>query len=203
MRYKDPDKIKKIVKIIEDWRILEGTEPTITQIAKSAGMVRSNVHAYLKEMNEQGIITYSRRHYDTPKTEMINERSGATPIVGSVKCGDPELEEAEIEEYVRLPEAIFGDKSMYILRARGDSMVDAGIDEGDFIVVENTPVATKNDIVVAMDDDNQNTLKRYKGLNKDGKAVLAYENDNQYPNEKLIIDKMRIQGIARFVIKRI
>ena len=82
-------------------------------------------------------------------------------------------------------------------------MVDAGIDEGDFIVVENTPVATKNDIVVAMDDDNQNTLKRYKGLNKDGKAVLAYENDNQYPNEKLIIDKMRIQGIARFVIKRI
>ena len=203
MRYKDPDKIKKIVKIIEDWRILEGTEPTITQIAESAGMVRSNVHAYLKEMNEQGIITYSRRRYDTPKTEMINERSGATPIVGSVKCGDPELEEAEIEEYVRLPEAIFGDKSMYILRARGDSMVDAGIDEGDFIVVENTPVATKNDIVVAMDDDNQNTLKRYKGLNKDGKAVLAYENDNQYPNEKLIIDKMRIQGIARFVIKRI
>lgn len=203
MRYKDPDRIKKIVKIIEDWRILEGTEPTITQIAEKAGMGRARVHAYLKEMDEQGIITYSRRHYDTPKTEMINERSGATPIVGSVKCGDPELEEAEIEEYVRLPKAIFGDKSMYILRARGDSMVDAGIDEGDFIVVENTPVATKNDIVVAMDDDNQNTLKRYKGLNKDGKAVLAYENDNQYPNEKLIIDKMRIQGIARFVIKRI
>ena len=203
MRYKDPDRIKKIVKIIEDWRILEGTEPTITQIAEKAGMGRSRVHAYLKEMDEQGIITYSRRHYNTPKTEMINERSGATPIVGSVKCGDPELEEADIEEYVRLPEAIFGDKSMYILRARGDSMVDAGIDEGDFIVVENTPVATKNDIVVAMDDDNQNTLKRYKGLNKDGRAVLAYENDNQYPNEKLIIDKMRIQGIARFVIKRI
>ena len=203
MRYKDPDRIKKIVKIIEDWRILEGTEPTITQIAEKAGMGRARVHAYLKEMNEQGIITYSRRHYNTPKTEMINERSGATPIVGSVKCGDPELEEAEIEEYVRLPETIFGDKSMYILRARGDSMVDAGIDEGDFIVVENTPVAAKNDIVVAMDDDNQNTLKRYKGLNKDGKAVLAYENDNQYPNEKLIIDKMRIQGIARFVIKRI
>jgi repressor LexA len=203
MRYKDPDRIKKIVKIIEDWRILEGTEPTITQIAEKAGMGRARVHAYLKEMDEQGIITYSRRHYNTPKTEMINERSGATPIVGSVKCGDPELEEAEIEEYVRLPETIFGDKSMYILRARGDSMVDAGIDEGDFIVVENTPVAAKNDIVVAMDDDNQNTLKRYKGLNKDGNAVLAYENDNRYPNEKLIIDKMRIQGIARFVIKRI
>ncbi len=203
MSYKDPDRIKKIVKIIEDWRILEGTEPTITQIAEKAGMGRARVHAYLKEMDEQGIITYSRRHYNTPKTEMINERSGATPIVGSVKCGDPELEEAEIEEYVRLPETIFGDKSMYILRARGDSMVDAGIDEGDFIVVENTPVAAKNDIVVAMDDDNQNMLKRYKGLNKDGNAVLAYENDNRYPNEKLIIDKMRIQGIARFVIKRI
>lgn len=113
MRYKDQDKINKIVEIIEYWRLKEGTVPTITQIAEDAKMSRSCVHAYLKEMDECGIITYSRRHYDTSKTEMISDDINTAPVVGSVKCGDPQLEQAEIYEYVRLPASIFGNKEMY------------------------------------------------------------------------------------------
>lgn len=203
MRYKDQEKINKIVEIIEYWRLKEGAVPTITQIAADANMSRSCVHAYLKEMDERGIITYSRRHYDTSRTEMISDDINTAPIVGSVKCGDPQLEEAEIYEYVRLPSSIFGNKEMYILKAKGDSMVDAGIDEGDTVVVENRQYPEKNDIVVAMDEEGANTLKRYKGTNKNGQARLAYENEDRYPGKEILLDSMRIQGIARFVIKKL
>ena len=81
-------------------------------------------------------------------------------------------------------------------------MVDAGIEDGDTVVVENNLYAEKNDIVVAMDDEGANTLKRFKGSRK-GKAVLAYENNDRYPGKEILLDKMRIQGIARFVIKKL
>jgi repressor LexA len=203
MRYKDPDKINKIVEIIEYWRLKEGTEPTITQIAEDARMSRSCVHAYLKEMDERGIITYSRRRYDTSRTEMISDDVNMAPVCGSVKCGDPQLEEAEILEYVRLPASIFGNKEMYILKAKGDSMEDAGIEEGDIVVVENRQYPEKNEIVVAMDEEGANTLKRYKGTNEKGQATLAFENERRYHGKEIHLDQMRIQGIARFVIKKL
>ncbi len=203
MRHKDPERIQRIVEIIEYWKLREGREPTIADIAKDAGMPQSRVHAYLKEMDEKGIITYRHRQFDTPKTEMISDRVNTAPVVGSVKCGDPQLEEAEIYEYVRLPASIFGSREMYILKARGDSMEDAGIEDGDTVVVENIQIPEKNDIVVAIDDEGANTLKRYKGSNKKGQARLAYENESRYPGKEILLDRMRIQGIARFVIKKL
>ena len=85
MSHKDPEKIQKIVQIIEYWKLREGREPTIADIAKDAGMPQSRVHAYLKEMDEKGIITYRHRQFDTPKTEMISDRVNTAPVVGSVK----------------------------------------------------------------------------------------------------------------------
>ena len=203
MRYKDPERIRKIIEIIEYWKLKESKEPTIKQIAAEADMPISRVHSYLVEMNEKGLITYGHRRYDTPKTEMISDDINTAPVVGTVKCGDPQLEEAEIYEYVRLPASIFGNKDMYILKAKGDSMTDAGIDDGDTVVVENRQYPEKNDIVVAMDEEGANTLKRYRGVNKKGQAVLAYENDEDYPGKVILLDSMRIQGIARFVIKKL
>ena len=203
MRYKDPSRIQRIVEIIEYWKLKEGREPTIEDIANDARMSRSRVHAYLKEMNEKGIISYSRRHFDTSKTEMISDSVNTAPVVGSVKCGDPRLEEAEISEYVRLPASIFGNREMYILKASGDSMVDAGISDGDCVVVENAFCPEKNDIVVATDEEGANTLKRFTGINGKGQAVLAYENQSRYLGEKILLDRARIQGIARFVIKKL
>ena len=203
MRKKSPERIDQIIKAIEHLKLSEGKEPTIPEISKATGLSYSRIHSYLTEMNEKGIITYGNRHYDTPKTEMTDFTGNVAPVVGSVKCGDPQLEEAEILEYVKLPAAIFGKSAMYILTARGDSMEDAGIAEGDYVVVENTVDHQKNDIVVAMDEDGANTLKRYKGKDKSGKARLAYENESVYPGKEIKLDQMRIQGVARFVIKKL
>ena len=83
-------------------------------------------------------------------------------------------------------------------------MIDAGIDEGDYVVVENRQNAEKEDIVVALDEEGANTLKRFKGIEKKtGEAILAFENQETYPGKTLKMDKMRIQGVARFVIKKL
>jgi len=203
MRHKSPDRMEKIVKIIERWKLQEGCEPTIADIAKEAGMPPSRVHAYLKEMDEQGIISYKHRQYNTPKTEMISPSINTVPRFGTVKCGGPQVEESEVLEYVRLPASIFGTKEMYLLNASGDSMEDAGIEDGDLIVIENNQYPQKNDIVVALDEESANTLKRYKGSNASGQAILAYENEKRYPGKEIILDQMSIQGIARFIIKRV
>jgi SOS-response transcriptional repressor LexA len=82
-------------------------------------------------------------------------------------------------------------------------MADAGIDDGDTVVVENRQFPEVNDIVVAMDDEGANTLKRYKGVNANGQARLAYENAENYPGREILLDSIRIQGIAKFVIKKL
>lgn len=203
MRKKDPGRAENILKAIERLKLTEGKEPTIPEISKATGLSYSRIHSYLIEMNEKGIIKYSGRHYETPKTGMISSDVTTVPVVGSVRCGEPQPEEAEIIEYVRLPSAIFGKRDMYILTARGDSMEDAGIDEGDYVVVENVREPSRNDIVVAMDEDGENTLKRYKGSDKEGRARLAYENESAYPGREILLDRMSIQGVARFVIKKV
>ena len=83
-------------------------------------------------------------------------------------------------------------------------MVDAGIDDGDYIVVENRQNANRDEIVVALDEEGANTLKRLKGINKKTKKViLAFENQAVYPDKTLEMDQMRIQGVAKFVIKKL
>jgi repressor LexA len=97
---------------------------------------------------------------------------------------------------------MFGKGDFYILRAKGDSMVDAGIDEDDLLVIERNCPASQGDIVVALDDENQNTLKRYAGYDEDEECyLLAYENEEAYPNEVIKVKSFQVQGVARHVIK--
>ncbi len=81
-------------------------------------------------------------------------------------------------------------------------MVDAGIEEDDLIVIERNCPAKKGDIVVALDPDNQNTLKRYAGFSKtERRYILKYENESEYPGEVIKVKSFQVQGIARHVIK--
>ena len=77
-----------------------------------------------------------------------------------------------IEEYVNLPTNLFGKGDFYILRAKGDSMEDAGISEGDLVVILKQPTAEVGDIVVALDDQNQNTLKRFGGFDDNHTLII-------------------------------
>ena len=81
-------------------------------------------------------------------------------------------------------------------------MVDAGIDDGDLLVIRKQETAMDGDIVVALDDNNQNTLKRYVGYDKDEKRhILAYENEEAYPDKVIKVKSLTVQGVAKHVIK--
>lgn len=138
----------------------------------------------------------------TPQIKKCYSGYISAPIVGSIRCGDPELEEEEVEEYVSLPKSIFGEGKFYILRAKGDSMLDTGIEENDLVVIQIQETAEAGDIVVALDENNENTLKIYSGIDREsGEAVLSYANEEKYPSREIRVKKLIVQGVARHVIK--
>ena len=141
------------------------------------------------------------------RTALYYLKSGKLPCIYSGKktrCYKIRKEDlmAFIEEYVSLPVSMFGKGDFYILRAKGDSMADAGIDEDDLLVIERNCPALEGDIVVALDEDNQNTLKRYAGYDEDsGYYILEYENEEQYPGKTIKLRSFQVQGVARHIIK--
>lgn len=181
----------------------EYTRPTIKEISKGTGIPHSTVQRYLKILSEDGFFDYDRGIVSPPESSKIKSGYSCAPIVGSIACGNPTQEEENIEEYVSLPESIFGQGSYYILTARGDSMEDAFITEGDFLVIEKKSSASVGDIVVALDPDGQNTLKRYGGYDRERKChLLYYENEAVYPGKVIEVSSLTVQGVLRNIIKR-
>ena len=124
--------MEKISRYIGDYYRKVHRTPTVRAIADGVGLSKSAVYNYLREMNDRGMISYEDGVVtDLPKIDKTETGYFSAPLVGSIRCGDPETEEEEVEMYINLPEALFGRGDFYLLRATGDSMVDAGITEGD------------------------------------------------------------------------
>ena len=199
----------KNLKLMEDIRKYVATyyqenleSPGIELIAEKVGSSKSNVARYLTYMNEQGILEYKRGIRNVESLSRCSGTFSAHPITGNIHCGDPRLQEEMIEEYVVLPDTIFGKGEKYILRCKGNSMEDAGIADGDLAVILVTPEALKGDIVVALDDEGQNTLKRYEGYDRKKKMhILGYMNQSVYPDKKILVKELSVQGVVKNVIK--
>lgn len=191
-----------ILKFVNKYYQENRVAPTINQVSEGVGVPRSTTHRYLQELSKRGMLEYDRGILSAPQSAKMKTSYISAPLVGSIQCGSPEEEEEFVEEYVSLPVSLFGKGEFYILRAKGDSMVDAGIEEDDLIVIERKCPAKKGDIVVALDPDNQNTLKRYAGFDKtERRYILKYENEAKYPGEVIKVKSFHVQGVARHVIK--
>ena len=202
MRSKNPELMKEICTYVSDYYRDRRSSPSVSDIAKAVGIAKTTAYRYLVEMNEQGMISYDGHTIETPQIDKCVTGYFSAPIVGSIHCGDPETEEEHVEEYVTLPESIFGKGEFYILRASGDSMVDAGIEDKDLVVIKKQSTASVGDIVVALDEDNQNTLKTFDGIDDEsGYAILKYENRRKYRNKVIRVRELVVQGVAKHVIK--
>lgn len=194
--------LDNILKFVNKYYQENRVAPTIIQVSEGVGVPRSTTHRYLQELSNRGLLEYDRGILSAPQSAKMKTAYISAPLVGSIQCGSPEEEEEFVEEYVSLPVSLFGKGDFYILRAKGDSMVDAGIEEDDLIVIERNCPAKIGDIVVALDPDNQNTLKRYAGFSKtEQRYILKYENEAKYPGEVIKVKSFHIQGVARHVIK--
>ena len=202
MRYKSPELMKEICTFVSDYYRDRRSSPSVNDIARAVGIAKTTAYRYLVDMNERGMISYDGHSIETPQIDKCTSGYFSAPIVGSIHCGDPETEEEHVEEYVSLPESIFGQGEFYILRATGDSMVDAGIEDKDLIVIRKQDTASVGDIVVALDEDSQNTLKTFDGIDDEsGYAILRYENQEKYPDKVIRVRELVVQGVAKHVIK--
>lgn len=197
MRSKSQELMDEILKFAEEYYLDNGYSPSTSTIAAELNISRATAYRYLIEMNDRGMVEYDGQEIHTAVTRKLNNEINRTAIVGSIPCGSPQYEEENIEEYISLPTAIFGKGDFFILRASGQSMVEAGIDDGDLVVVRKQNFADEGDIIVAL-VDNQNTLKRYYRDDERKKIVLHPENKRM---KDILVDECYIQGVACHIIK--
>ena len=205
MRRKDPELMQRISDYIGDYYRQNHSTPTTREISSAMGLAPATGYKYLVEMNKQGLLSYENGEItDLPKIKKTETGYFSAPLVGSIRCGDPETEEEQVEMYVSLPVALFGKGEFYLLRAVGDSMVDAGIFEEDLVLIRKQPDCEIGDIVVALDENNENTLKIYGGIDKkSNKVILRYANEKTYPGKVILVNELVIQGVAKHVIKEL
>ena len=197
MRRRNVELMNRIIEFAEQYYLENSSSPSVRTIAARFGIGVSTAYRYLLEMDERGLITYDGKRISNDRIEKLNSNSGVirAAVVGSIACGIPNLAEENVEEYVSLPRSMFGDGEFFILRANGESMIDAGIETGDLVVIRKQACAEDGQIVVALVEDEA-TLKR---LYRDkGKVRLHPENRAM---DDIIVDDCIIQGVAVKVIK--
>ena len=195
MQYKKPEYCAMIEDYINSYRNRQGSAPSVRQIAAGVGLAVGTVSKYLSYMRENGVLDYDgHRSVTTRKTRGLMNML-YVPLLGAVSCGVPKFAEENIEEYVCLPESLFGKGDYFLLRAKGDSMTGAGIEDGDLVLIRQQTTADYTQIVVALVDDEA-TLKRFRPK-KD--HVILHPENNRY--EDIIVDSCLIQGVAVKVIK--
>lgn len=203
MQHKDPDLMKRINTYIGDFYLDHDRTPSTTEIAKTFGMSRSSAQRYLVAMNEKGMLSYQGGKLALDKMEKLRTDRQQAPLVGSVPCGELTYEEENVECVTTLPTAIFGTGPFYILHASGDSMEDEGIENGDLVVIRQEKDPKEGDLVIALDEENRNTLKKYGGRDrKTRKAILLYCNQAVYGNKRILVKDLVCQGIVSHVIKQ-
>ena len=159
---------QEIFDFIKRYSAKYGYPPTVRDIGKAVGLASSStVHAHLANLEKIGLL---RRDPSKPRAIELLDRAvegvknvvkpSGLPLVGHVAAGQPVLAEENIEDYVDVPGVAGGDDGDYLLRVRGDSMKNAGILEGDFVVVRPQDTATDGDIVVALVGEEA-TVKRF------------------------------------------
>jgi repressor LexA len=169
-----------------------GYPPTVREIGLAVGLASpSTVHGHLAKLEALG---YIRRHATKPRAMLVHDRgrgaeapaaaSRALPLIGAVAAGLPRLAQEDVEDWVPVP--FRGD---FVLRVTGDSMVGAGILDGDMVVVRRQQSADDGEIVVALVDDAEATVKRLR--RSDGRVVLQAENAAYAP---IVADEIRILG---------
>jgi repressor LexA len=183
-----------------------GYPPTVREIGEAVGLRSpSTVHAHLAQLERAGLL---RRDPTKPRAIELADRGQPAPdvhrlpLVGEIAAGGPLLAEQNIEDYVAVPEPLSRGGEEFLLRVKGDSMVDAGILDGDFVVVERRQDARNGEIVVALAGDDESadeaTVKRF--FREDGRVRLQPENEALEP---IYADHVQILGKVIGVFRQV
>ena len=162
--------------------------PSVREICAATGLKStSTVHLHLKTLEERGLIERECGYNRCIKVSGM-DRSTSVPVMGRVTAGMPILAVEDIEMYIPVSDNLKRGRELFALRVVGESMINAGILDGDIVIVHRTPVANNGDIVVAMIEDEATVKRFYK---EDGHFRLQPENDAFEP---IIADEVVLLG---------
>lgn len=187
-------KQQEILEYIKSEILSKGYPPSVREIGEAVNLKStSSVHSHLESLEKKG---YIRRDLAKPRAiEIMDDNFNLTrrevvnvPIVGQVAAGSPILAVENIENYFPIPSEYMPNKQSFMLKVKGESMINVGIYDGDQILVEESPTAHNGDIVVALVDDSATVKTFYK---EDGYIRLQPENDTMDP---IIVEDCQILG---------
>ena len=188
------EKQSEILEYIKAQILERGFPPAVREICEAVHLKStSSVHSHLETLEKNG---YIRRDPTKPRAiEILDDAFNLTrremaqvPIVGRVAAGEPLLAEQNIEDYCPIPVERLPNNQTFLLQVKGESMINAGILNGDYILVEQTPSASNGEVVVALVEDGA-TVKRF--FKENGHYRLQPENDTMDP---IIVDEVTIVG---------
>ena len=202
MRSKNTAHYKTIVDFVNKYFDGVGRSPSTREIESGTGISRPTVQRYLRELSERGEIEYDG-HRGIVTDYMRGAAEGTSPVLmgNSIPCGMlNEVCDVELES-IRMPTALIGTGDFFLLRAKGNSMINAGIDDGDLVLIKRCERVREGRIAAFLYDNSETTLKRFK---QDKNAIyLIPENDAMEPIVISGNDRTRliIQGEAIMVMK--
>ena len=201
MRTMSLDLMERISKFIDDSYSINRRSPSVREIADALQISVGCVAKYFVEMENRKMLINNggSRGIMTMKMAKTNTSIRNIAVVGSIACGTPLLAEENIECYLPIPNEFLGNGEYFILRANGESMIDIGINDGDYVIIRKQESAEEGQIIVAL-IDNEATLKRYYIDKKKRKVRLHPKNKNM---EDMYFDSVVVQGVAVKVIKDI
>ena len=201
---------RRILEFIRDWVERYGYPPSVREIGEAVGLVSPSSVAYqLKELEKKGFL---RRDPNRPRAvdvrspnEMVDDETlrsarptpAYVPLLGRIAAGGPILAEQAVEDVFPLPRELVGEGTLFLLQVKGDSMLDAAICDGDWVVVRQQPTANNGEIVAAM-LDGEATVKTYR--RRDGHVWLMPQNPAFEP---IAGDEATIMGRVVAVLRRI
>jgi repressor LexA len=200
---------RQILDFLASYLDAHGYPPTVREIGEAVGLASpSTVHAHLANLERAGLI---KRDPTKPRALELADRSRSQPaedvhrlpLVGEIAAGGPLLADENIEEHLAVPDTLArGDGEEFLLRVKGDSMVNAGILDGDIVVVHRQADARNGEIVVALagqdEGANEATVKRF--YREGGRVRLQPENDSLDP---IYAEYVQILGVVTGVFRKL
>ena len=190
------DKVDRIFKFVQEYITDNGYPPSIREICAYMNFKStSTAQYYLDKMKEKGLIV--KKDNKNRSLSLPNDTSFLkVPLIGTVTAGEPILAVENLEGYYPIPSEFATDTELFMLKIKGSSMIEAGIFDGDKIIVKKQNSASNGDIVVAFYNDSATCKRFYK---KDNKIILHPENSSM---EDIILDNVTILGKVQGLIRK-
>lgn len=195
-------KQEEILQYIKEQILQRGFPPAVREICEAVNLKStSSVHSHLETLEKNG---YIRRDPTKPRAieildddfNLVRREMVNVPIVGRVAAGEPLLAEQNIEDYFPFPVEYVSNKELFILQVKGESMVNAGILDGDYVLVEQTPSAENGDKVVALIEDGATVKTFYRE-----EEIIRLQPENDFMDPIIVQDVTilgRVIGVMRF-----